>query len=88
MAFAAAKFNCIAVGPNKIYTYHTADTLTTSSRSTVFNTTNCPGLAKGDIIFAVHSDASSTSQLLQFAIRDVDATYATCSVITGTAMAY
>ena len=88
MAYAASKFNNVAVGPNKIYTYHTTDTLTTSAVSTVFTTTNCPGIEKGDIIFAIHSDASSVSQLLVFAIRDVSSAGATCCVINGTAMAY
>jgi hypothetical protein len=88
MAFAASKFSNIAIGPCNVYTYHTADTLVTASRNSTFNTTNSPGLRKGDFILAVHTDNDGKSQVMNFAIRDVDATYSTCCVMAGTAMAY
>lgn len=82
MAFAARGFNCIAVGPRKLYTYYTTDTLTLETAQLAFNTTNCPNLAIGDIIFVCHNTNAA------FAIEQVSKIgTAACSLTAITALA-
>jgi len=64
MAFAAAGLNCVAVGPTKLYIYNTTETLTAASAVHAtygFNTTNCPGMSAGDIIFIAHNTNAAMS---------------------------
>jgi len=59
MAFDAAGMNCIGVGPQKLYIYTTTDTLTsTANQTTNWNTTDCPNLEAGDVIFVAHNTAA------------------------------
>jgi len=85
MAFDAAGMNCIAVGPTKLYIYNTGDTLnSTTVKATTygFNSTNCPGLAVGDIILCAHATAT-----LFAPIRITAMTATTCTYTGITALA-
>lgn len=77
MAFAAAGLNCIAVGPNKVYTYTTADTLTSATFRTDFDTTNCPGMAAGDVVILCNAANTSISVVM---ITDIDAISSTIAL--------
>jgi len=74
MAFAKAGLQNVAVGPKKLYIYNTADTLTSTTVKTDFNTTNCPGMAVGDMVMLANT--TSTTFLL-FMITAIDATSST-----------
>lgn len=81
MAFAARGLNCIAVGPTKLYTYYTTDTLTLETAQLAFNTTNCPNMAVGDIIMIGHNTNAA------FAVEVVTAIATTaCSLTAITAL--
>ena len=75
MAFAAAGLNCVAVGPTKLYIYNTTDTLTSATVLTNFNTTNCPGMAAGDIILVAHNTAALLAPVRITAINAATCTY-------------
>ncbi|MFA5340788.1 MAG: hypothetical protein WC332_03325 [Clostridia bacterium] len=82
MAFAASGLNCIAVGPTKVYTYYTTDTLTSASVLTNFNTTNCPGMAVGDRIDICHNTYALFAPIR---ITAIDATSCTYTGVTALA---
>jgi hypothetical protein len=70
MAFAAAGLNCIAVGPQKLYIYSTTDVLTSATIKEDFDTTNCPGMAAGDLIILAHNTYAALDMIR---ITDIDA---------------
>lgn len=76
MAFAAAGLNCIAVGPTKLYIYNTADSLTSATLLTTFNTANCPGMAAGDVIIVAHNTAALINLIRITAIAAATCTFA------------
>lgn len=82
MAFSAAGLNCIAVGPNKVYTYTTSDTLTSATVKTDFNTTNCPGMAAGDIVFICNKGNTTLSAVM---ITAIDSSSSTITLETSLA---
>jgi hypothetical protein len=80
MAFAASGLNCVAVGPTKLYLYYTTDSMTSATIKTDFDTTNCPGMAAGDVVIVAHN----TNALLSIVrITDIDAT--SCQIAYATA---
>lgn len=84
MAFSAANLNCIGVGPSKLYIYKTDDTLTSPLITAQFDTTNCPGMAVGDIIYIVHTDSTGFAGPIR--ITAIDAT--SCQYATPTQVAH
>uniref|UniRef100_A0A6M3IVI8 Uncharacterized protein n=1 Tax=viral metagenome TaxID=1070528 RepID=A0A6M3IVI8_9ZZZZ len=74
MAFVAANFSNMAVGPVNVYSYKTGDTLTTGTGITYFNSTVCFGLRANDIIFAQHQTAATAATgLIIMAITKITA---------------
>lgn len=61
MAFSAAGFQNVGVGPVKLFIYSTTDTLTSGTVAAAtygLCSNNCPGLSAGDIVLIAHSGSS------------------------------
>lgn len=85
MAFDKAGLNLWTVGNVKLYSYYTADTLTSATivaKTSGFCTDNAPGMAAGDVIFLCQA---TYKQIVPIRITGIDAT--TCTYTGMTALA-
>lgn len=87
MAFTLANWSCMANGPYaNVFTYHTADTITSTTIDTTrvgctyFTSTNPDKIGVGDIIFISHSGSGSVSELISMLVYAADTTGVTCAV--------